>query len=134
MYKSSSDGIATELGDELTLLDPGTVETIALDAPVGRIDVRFLASSPWLSTPPYEAADVTALDGTTLTWLRHGTRWWSTHRDRAGVELELLDDHARIQAWHGTRFGMPRFDAQRAPWMMLALHVAICEAMRAHGF
>jgi hypothetical protein len=103
-------------------------------ASVGRIDLRFLASSPWVSAPSYEAADITALDGTTLAWLRHGKRWWSTHRGRAGVELELLDDRARIQAWHGARFGTPRIDAERAPWMMLALHLAICEAMRARGF
>jgi hypothetical protein len=105
-----------------------------LAAGTGGIDVTFLASAPWQAMPPPECAEVTALDGATLTWLRHGARRWSTHRGRAGVELQLVGDQARIQAWHGARFGSLRFDAERAPWMMLALHVAICEAVRARGF
>jgi hypothetical protein len=69
-----------------------------------------------------------ALDGASLTWWRHGDRWWSTGVGDAGVELRLFDDGARIRAWNlDEAHGYERHEARSA------LDAAISEAMRASG-
>jgi hypothetical protein len=88
------------------------------------IDVAFSATTPWRAHPPYDAVETTRLDGGTLNWRLHNTRWWSTGGIGRGVELRLSNDHARIRAWG--------IDTSTSP-MLLALHVALCEALRGHG-
>jgi hypothetical protein len=77
----------------------------------------------------------TALNGAAMTWQRHGDRWWSTSRDDAGLELELFDDRARIRAWSAEFEDSSRVDRDDGgdDTMSLALHVAICESLRARG-
>jgi hypothetical protein len=69
-----------------------------------------------------------ALDGASVTWWRHGDRWWSTGVGDAGIELRLFDDSARIRAWNleETR-GFERREVRSA------LDAAISEGMRASG-
>ena len=87
------------------------------------IDVAFSATTPWRAQPPYDAVETT-LDGGTLNWRLHNTRWWSTGGIGQGVELRLSSDLARIRAWG--------IETSTNP-MLLALHVAMCEALRGHG-
>ncbi len=95
------------------------------------IEASFLTTPPWRSTPAYADVEITALDGVTLSWLRHGARYWSTHNAGAGVELTLFGHRACIRAWD-TEWSKPPA-ADRATSTLLALHVALCEALRARG-
>ena len=95
------------------------------------IDATFLTTPPWTSAPRYDDVEIAALDGATLTWLRHGARYWSTRNAGAGVELTLFGHRACIRAWDADWGGPPRAD--RATSTLLALHVAMCEALRARG-
>jgi len=95
------------------------------------IDATFLTTPPWTRAPTYEDVDITALDGATLSWLRHGPRCWSTRNASAGVELTLFGHRACIRAWDAEWSKLPRAD--RATSTLLALHVAMCEALRGRG-
>lgn len=88
------------------------------------IQIEFHARPPWRVVPAHEAVQTSRLDGASLDWLRHSDRWWSTGQIDAGVELRLLRRHARIRVW-----GVGMSDT-----VALALHVALCEALRARGF
>lgn len=95
------------------------------------IDVAFSMTPPWTSAPRHHDVDITALDGAKLSWLRHGTRWWSTRNLGAGVELTLFGDRACIRAWDAEWAGSPQ--SGRPTSALVALHVAMCEALRARG-
>lgn len=97
----------------------------ALPAPIddSLIQVGFLEHPPWRAMPPHDETQTSTLDGASLEWHRHSDRWWTTGRIDAGVELQLLRRHARIRVW-----GNATGDASA-----LALHVAICESLRARG-
>jgi hypothetical protein len=95
------------------------------------IEATFSTAPPWRSTPAYGDVEITALDGVTLSWLRHGARYWSTRNAGAGVELTLFGRRACIRVWDAGWIEPPRAD--RPTSTLLALHVAICEALRARG-
>ena len=98
-----------------------------IDAPNDfRIDVAGVTSEPRAPAHAF-AASQTALDGASLTWLRHAERWWSMGHAASGVSLRLFDRRARIRVWTDD-------DVRIEPTTLLALHVAFCEALRARGF
>lgn len=89
----------------------------------GEIDIGVIAE------PPAAARRVThdtVLDGVTLTWHHDGERSWRTGRREVGVLLALHAGGGRIRVWgaHGDAAGREMF---------VALHVAVCEALRASG-
>jgi len=95
------------------------------------IDATFLTTPPWTRAPTYDDVEITALEGATLSWLRHGPRYWSTRNAGAGVELTLFGHRACIRAWDAEWSKPP--SADRATSTLLALHIALCEALRARG-
>ena len=106
-----------------------------------RIDIAFRSTAPWVDVPPHDGTAVTSFDGVELTWLRHADEWWSTTEDDSGVEFKLLDDRAWIRVWCAAWRAEPSDDAPDAAppsapteRMVVALHVALCEILRAGGF
>jgi hypothetical protein len=87
------------------------------------VDVAFATRPPWSLIPPHVEEQTSPLDGVSVSWRRHGDRWWSTSQDDGGLELRIFDDQARIRAWAD--------DLMHSA--TLALHVAICETLRARG-
>lgn len=63
-------------------------------------------------------------DGMTLGWNRAGPRSWFTRCAAGGLRLDLSAARARIDLW------FDRVDDTRAD-LLAALHVALCEALRA---
>lgn len=94
------------------------------------IDVALLAAPPWTTTPPGDVVETTTLDGASLSWRRNGERCWNTGDRDVGVQLTILEQHARIEAWNSAAASHP----ERTTPLLLSLHVAMCEALRARGF
>jgi hypothetical protein len=90
-----------------------------------RIDVAGVAHAPRPQAPRATASQTTALVGTSLTWLRHAERWWSTGDANSGVSLRLWARRARIRVWPCDT----RIESVTLP----ALHIALCEGVRARG-
>ena len=87
------------------------------------VDVAFDTRAPWSLRPPHSELQTSLLDSGSITWRRHGDRWWSTSGVDSGLELRIFDERARIRAWAD--------DIMRSS--TVSLHVAICEALRARG-
>jgi hypothetical protein len=87
------------------------------------VDVAFSTRAPWNLRPPHSEMQTSLLDGASISWRRHGERWWSTSGADSGLELRIFDDRACIRAWAD--------DVMRSS--TLSVHVAICEALRARG-
>src|SRR4051812_17004726 len=88
------------------------------------------AAVPRDHRPGIEVQTVT-LPELSMDWRRVGPREWSTGSPRRGVRLCLESSGARIDAWGDT--ARPAGDCD-APDLRVAVHVALCEAMRAAGF
>ena len=87
------------------------------------IDIAFGTRAPWSLRPPYLELQTSLLDDASISWRRHGERWWSSCEADSGLELRIFKDRARIRVWAD--------DVMRSS--TLSLHVAICEALRARG-
>jgi hypothetical protein len=90
------------------------------------ITLRFCHDAP-RSTPPVTGLpQSTELPTLALVWRQHGPRWWSTGNEESGVELRLAADAVLITVWRdpGTPSTFP---------VEAALHVGMCEAVRATG-
>ncbi|MGH7576830.1 MAG: hypothetical protein ACREM1_17110 [Longimicrobiales bacterium] len=114
------------------------------NARAGDIDLEVNTEPP----PTAPATDgepwLTRLDGVTLSWERIGDRSWRITLPRGGVQLTLDENGGRIRAWGmqvASDAGDERdvFDGARGTdgrfrgSVPAALHVAICEALRATG-
>lgn len=115
------------------------------DACAGDIAVDVVAEPPpWATAAPKVESWVTRLDGVTLTWQRDGERGWRSPVHSGGVQLMLDGRGGQIRAW-GTHVASNdgdegcvvsrgrRTNAGQRDLVFAALHVAICEALRATG-
>ena len=87
------------------------------------IDVTLGDPKPLAHQWQSEETVTTSLVGGALKWRRQARRSWITGDDRAGVQLTLASQGARIRAWNPD-----------APVTVLALNVALSEAMRTAGY
>lgn len=114
------------------------------NACAGDIDLEVATEPP----PAAPATDgepwLARLDGVTLSWQRDGDRSWRTALRSGGVQLTLDENGGRIRFWGTHGVSKDREDGDvvhRARWtdgrrrgsVPAALHVAICEALRATG-
>jgi hypothetical protein len=90
------------------------------------IEIAVRSQAPRAVDSTMAVAEISALAGMELLWRRVAAREWLTVNGDAGVRLALADDTTRIEIWCG------HLD-DASDHLLTALHVAICEALRATG-
>jgi hypothetical protein len=91
-----------------------------------RIEICFTTAPPPTVSGEYHDLVLTALHDVALTWRRLGERSWYTGSETRGVQLTIEPSLVQVLVWR-------RSDFEGSGLVSYALHVALCEALRASG-
>lgn len=90
------------------------------------IELTVRAGVPPVVDSTHAIGEISKLDGVELSWTRLAKRGWFSGDRAAGVRFELTSDGASIEVWSDSETNV----SQR---LLAAVHVALCEALRATG-
>src|SRR5688572_14783744 len=91
-----------------------------------RIEICFTTAPPPDVSGDYHDLVLTALHDVALTWRRLGERSWYTGSETRGVQLTIESSLVQVLVWRRSEF-------EGFGLVSYALHVALCEALRASG-